>query len=178
MDEHQLILSAQRGEKKALQSLIAMYYPYVSNFLLKLCGDETVSQDLTQDTFLKLIQRIDQFDIHGKAAFSTYVMAIAKNCYIDYWRHSKKTMLCLEEESILDDSDLQEKVLDRMQAEEVLKILDRFPPEQAAAIRLKYLEQQTLQEIALRFGCEPKTVKSRIHNGMVKLREILKGGSL
>lgn len=176
LDENYLIISSQKGEKEALQSLISLYYPYVSKFLLKLCGDEVLSQDLTQDTFLKLIRRIDQFDIHGKASFSTYVMTIARNCYIDNWRRNRQTVLSLEEQTIVSDADLQEEVLNGLQAEEVMKILDCLPPEQAAAIKLKYLEQQTLQEIARQFKCEPKTVKSRIHNGVMKIRQMLKGG--
>lgn len=170
-----MILSAQKGEKEAFQSLIALYYPYVSKFLLKLCGDQALSEDLTQDTFLKLVRGIDKFDIHGKAAFSTWVMTIAKNCYFDHLRRNRQALYSLEEQEAFSGSNVQDEVLDRLQMEEALKALEQLPPEQAAAIRLKYLEQQTLQEIAQQLCCEPKTVKSRIHNGVMKLRKMLKG---
>lgn len=175
MNEHHLIISSQKGEKEALQSLIDLYYPYVSKFLLKLCGNDLpLSQDLTQETFLKLIQKIDRFDVHGKAGFSTYVMAIAKNCYIDHWRRNRESVLFLDE-SVASRGDLQDEVWSSLQTEAALRVLDRLPAEQSAAIKLKYLEDQTLQEIAAQFGCETKTVKSRIHNGMTKLRRMLKG---
>lgn len=175
MDEYSFIISAQKGEKEAFQSLITSYYPYVSKFLLKLCGNQTLSEDLTQDTFLKLVRGIDKFDIHGNAAFSTWVMTIAKNCYLDHLRRNRQAIFNLEEQEIVSGLNVQDEVLDRLQTEEVLKTLERLPPEQAAAIRLKYLERQTLQEIARQLRCEPKTVKSRIHNGVVKLRKMLKG---
>ena len=50
--------------------------------------------------------------------------------------------------------------------------IDTLPPEQGLAIRLKYVEDMTLQEIAAQFGVQPKTIKSRIHDGTVKLRKI------
>lgn len=175
MDELSLIVSAQKGGKEAFQSLITFYYPYVSRFILKICGDVTLSEDLTQDTFLKLVRGIEKFDVHGKASFSTWVITIAKNCYLDHLRRNKQVVLSLEEQDVSSLFSVQDVVLDRLQADEILKALESLPPEQAAAIRLKYLERLTLQEIARRFSCEPKTVKSRIHNGMVRLRKMLKG---
>ncbi|GAB6957413.1 RNA polymerase sigma factor [Ruminococcus champanellensis] len=50
-----------------------------------------------------------------------------------------------------------------------------MPPDQGLAIRLKYVEDMTLQEIAAQFGVQPKTIKSRIHDGTVKLRKKLLG---
>jgi RNA polymerase sigma-70 factor (ECF subfamily) len=177
LDELSLIVSVQKGEKEAFQSLITFYHPYVSKFLLKMCSDVTLSEDLTQDTFLKLVRGIDKFDIYGKASFSTWVMTIAKNCYIDHLRRNKQEVLSLEEQDrgVSSQFNVQDTALNNLQINEILKALESLPPDQAAAIKLKYLEQQTLQEIAQRFSCEPKTVKSRIHNGMVRLRKMLKG---
>ncbi len=175
MDEYSLILSAQKGEKEAFQNLIARYYPYVSKFLLKMCGDEGLSEDLTQDTFLKVIRGIDRFQLEGKATFSTWVMTIAKHCYLDYLRRTKHVLLSLDAQDEASPFNVQDAVLQCLQTDEVLKALENLPTEQATAIKLKYLEQQTLQEIADQVSCEPKTVKSRIHHGVTRLRKLLKG---
>jgi RNA polymerase sigma-70 factor (ECF subfamily) len=176
LDEYSLIISAQKGEKEAFQSLIISYYPYVSKFLCGMCEDKTLSEDLTQETFIKLIRGIELFDIHGSASFATYVMTVAKNCYIDYLRINKRILLNLDDQEIISDN-LQDAVIDTIETEEIFKILKQLPPEQAEAIKLKYMERCTLQEIAQRFHCEPKTIKSRIHNGITKLRQALKGDS-
>jgi len=86
LDEYSLIILAQNGEKDAFQSLVVLCYPHVSKFLIKLCGDETLSEDLIQETLLKLVRSIDRFDFNGKISFSTWVMTIAKNCYLDHLR--------------------------------------------------------------------------------------------
>ncbi len=178
MNDIKLILACQNGNKQAFNELIALYYPYVSKFLLKLTANDAISEDLIQDTFVKLIRSIDSFDVHGKAAFATYLMTIAKNCYIDYLRKNKNIMVNIDEQEIADTSTLENKVLNHLEASELLKAVDALPWEQAQAIKLKYLEQLTLQEIAEKFNTKPKTIKSRIHDGMVKLRKGLgKGGN-
>ena len=90
MNEIKLIVKCQKGEKEAFNELITIYYPYVLKFLVKLTADEEIAQDLVQETFLKLVIHIDKFDVKGKAMFSTYLMKIAKNCYLDYLKKNKK----------------------------------------------------------------------------------------
>ena len=90
MDETKLIQNCQKGEKQAFNELIKFYYPYLSKFLLKLTSDQVLSEDLLQETFMKVIRNIEKFDIYGKATFSTYILTIARNCYIDYLRKKYK----------------------------------------------------------------------------------------
>lgn len=71
MNEKALIKKCQRGDKQAFEELIRLYYDYVSGFLLKTTMDSTLSEDLTQETFLKMIRSIEKFDPDGSAAFGT-----------------------------------------------------------------------------------------------------------
>jgi RNA polymerase sigma-70 factor (ECF subfamily) len=176
LNDIKLILACQNGEKQAFNDLITLYYPYVSKFLLKLTANETISEDLTQDTFLKLIRGIDRFNVYGNATFGTYLMTIAKNCYVDYLRKNKNIMLNIDDQEITDRWTVENEVLKGIETLEMLNAVDDLPWEQAQAIKLKYLEQFTLQEIAEKFNTHPKTIKSRIHGGMVRLRKSLKNG--
>lgn len=56
-------------------------------FLLRICGDEHLAEDLMQDTFLKAIEKIDTFD--GRCKLTTWLCQIAKNTYFDYLRKKK-----------------------------------------------------------------------------------------
>lgn len=176
MDDVKLILACQNGEKQAFSDLISLYYPYVSKFLLKITANETISGDLTQDTFVKLIRSIDSYDIYGKVSFGTYLMTIAKHCYVDYLRKNKHTMLQINDQEIVDTANVEHKVLKELEMSEIMRAVDALPWEQALAIKQKYLEQLTLQEIAENFNTKPKTIKSRIHAGMVRLRRSLSKG--
>ena len=180
MNEKALIKKCQRGDRQAFDALIRLYYDYVSGFLLKTTADETLTEDLTQETFLKMIRNIEKFDPGGSAAFGTWLITIAKNCYIDHLRRNRIYLEDIESLPIEDTQNVADEVERRLQYEKVMKAMETLPPEQALAIRLKYVEDMTLAQIAERFGVQPKTIKSRIHDGTVKLRKKLnlegKGG--
>lgn len=173
MQENGLIKKCQRGDRKAFDTLIRLYYDYVSGFLLKSTGDPELAEDLTQETFLKMIRSIETFDPGGRARFGTWLITIAKNCYIDHLRRNRITLAELDTLPLEDGQNVVDEVERKLQYEQVLKALETLPPGQALAIRLKYVEDLTLAQIAQRFGVQPKTIKSRIHDGTVKLRKKL-----
>lgn len=71
MNANALIRKCQRGDRQAFDSLIRLYYDYVFGFLRRATGDKLLAQDLTQETFLKMIRSIETFDPGGSAAFGT-----------------------------------------------------------------------------------------------------------
>ena len=172
MNEKMLIGKCQRGDRQAFDRLIRLYYDYVFGFLLKATADETLCEDLTQETFLKMIKNIEKFR-PGGAAFGTWLITIAKNCYIDHLRKNRIPFEDVTEIQLSDGEDVAGRVEQKLRCEELLAAAESLPPEQGLAIRLKYAEGLTLQEIAERFGVQPQTVKSRIHEGTVKLRKKL-----
>lgn len=173
MNEKALIKKCQRGDRQAFDELIRLYYDYVSGFLLKSTQDESISEDLTQETFLKMIRSIEKFDTSGRASFGTWLITIAKNCYIDYLRRQRIYPENIDELQIEDEHHVSDEVERKIEYEQAISVLETLPPEQAIAIRLKYVEDMTLAQIAERFGVQPKTIKSRIHDGTVKLRKRL-----
>ena len=76
MNDKALIKRCQRGDRQAFDELIRLYYDYVSGFLLKNTGDESLSEDLTQETFLKMIRSIEKYDTGGSASFGTWLITI------------------------------------------------------------------------------------------------------
>jgi RNA polymerase sigma factor, sigma-70 family len=179
MEENKLIKRCQVGDKEAFQELISKYHPFVYKFLIKVTANEDVAEDITQETFLKIIKNIEKFDVHGKAKFSTYTITVSKNCYIDYLRKEKKFLqdLAIDENINTEDinTNTENIVLDKIYGEEVKKELENLSEEQKLAVKMKYMEGLTLKEIGDKLELEPKTVKSRIHNGIVKLRKIFGG---
>lgn len=176
MDAEQLIRESRQGNPEAFEDLVRLFYPYVSGFLLKMTADRSLAEDLTQETFLKMIQNFDCFDSHRGTSFGTWLISISKNCYIDSLRKNRMESADVEQLEVADPRDVAADVIRRTQYEEVQQAVHKLPVEQAAAIHLKYEEELSLKEIAQRFGVEPKTIKSRIHEGTVRLRKMLQAG--
>lgn len=174
MNENEIIKRCQNGDSAAFEELIRSFYPYVTKYLLKLTHDEVLTEDLTQDVFLKAIRAIEDYKPEGKASFATYIITIAKNTFIDYMRRNKVIFSELSEADAQSSENIENKVLTNMQYNEIAKYIDGLPPNQAQVIRLKYIDEYTLKEIEKITGVPAKTAKSRIHEGTKKLRGLLK----
>lgn len=175
MNEKEVIKRCQNGDRAAFDELIRAFYPYVSKYLLKLTRDEALTEDLTQDVFLKMIRTIEDYKINGKASFATYIITIAKNTLIDYTRRNKAVFSELSEAEIQSGDNIENKVITGMRYEEIVQYIDDLPPNQASVIRLKYIDEYTLKEIEAITGVPEKTVKSGIHEGTKKLRSLFHG---
>ena len=173
MNEKSLIKKCLRGDREAFDRLIRLYYDYVYGFLLKATEDKELTEDITQETFLKAVQNIEKFDCGGKASFGTWLVTIAKHSYIDSLRKRRVSFASTDDISVKDETDIAEEIERKIQCEEIISAAKRLPENQETVIRLKYQEGLTINEIAERLGTEPKTVKSRIHEATVKLRKML-----
>ncbi len=173
MDDRKLIKECQKGSHKAFDLLIRKYYPYVTGFLLKISGDEELTKDITQEVFLKVIEKIEEFDLKKKVSFGTYIITISKNTFIDYKRKEKTTTI-LEDYDIPDNINIIDDLIKQNDLEILKKELKKIPKEQSEAIYLKYFEELTLKEIAERERVQEKTIKSRIFEGKRKLKNTLK----
>ena len=178
MNEVKILRRCQRGDKQAFNELITFYFPFVTKFLFKMTKNSEVTEEVRQEVFIKLIKNIDKFNLKGKASFSTYLMTIAKNCYLDYVRRTNRELYDL---SIDDVSNKAFSEYDYFKYEDyntLLKEIDSLPKEQREVIKLKYLEGYTLKEIARVQKVSSKTVKSRLFESRKKLRDKLKGFDL
>jgi RNA polymerase sigma-70 factor, ECF subfamily len=181
MEDNELISKCKNGEKFAFEALIGKYHPLIFKYLCKISGDEVISEDLVQETFIKMIRSIDKFDLKGSAKFYTYLICIAKNCYIDYYRKEKKR----SKDISIDDhigfqagNNIEELVISKMENMNILEAVNDLTDNQKMVIKMKYIEELTTKEIGDILNIEPKTIKSRVHNAVIKLRKALQGGNV
>jgi RNA polymerase sigma-70 factor (ECF subfamily) len=171
-----------RQDMRAFEALYDRYGDLVYSVALRVVGDPPVAQDITQDVFLRVWRRPDQFDL-TRGKFVTWLMSVTRNKSIDE-RRSRGRRLRHE---ALPSSDDEEDVLpsrserddpavatvladERAAVREAMLIL---PPEQKLAIELAYFKGLTQLEIANKLGQPLGTVKTRIRLGMQKMRGVL-----
>ena len=120
MNEKALIKRCQRGDRQAFDELIRLYYDYVSGFLRKATENETLCEDLTQETFLKMIRSIERFDPGGSASFGTWLITIARNCYIDQLRRNRIRLEDIDSIQLEDAQNVANEVERRLQYEQIM----------------------------------------------------------
>ena len=178
MNELKILKQCQNGNKQAFNELITFYYPFVYKFLLKITNKNDVAEDMTQETFLKLIKNIDEFNVKGKAKFSTYLMTIARNCYLDYLKKHNKELQNIDINNIRNNISSEYDYFKNEDYNQLLKEIDKLPKLQREVIKLKYLEGYTLDEIAKIQNTNSNTIKSRLFESRKKLKDKLKGSGL
>ncbi len=163
----------------AFEALYDRYGDLVYSVCLRVVGDTYIAEDVTQDVFVRVWRRPEQFDVR-RGKFVTWLLSVARNRSIDHRRSQSRRMRhealpsIDEEEDVLpsedarDDPALQTVLADECAA--VRKALEVLPPEQKLAIQLAYFGGLTQQEIANKLGQPLGTVKTRIRLGMQKMR--------
>ena len=162
-----VIESCRQGDREALRVLYEAYKDKV--YSLALCyfnGDVAAAKDLTQEVFVKLITRLEQF--RGDAEFSTWLYRVVANACLDE-RRKRRRWFSLEDSvevgHMVVRKSLETAQLQRQMADEVKLAVAGLKPKLRIAVLLKYFDDLSYQEIASVLGCSIGTVASRLNRG-------------
>lgn len=170
MSDQELIAQIRGGDKESMQTLIERYYDDIYRFIRYKCGNADLSYDLTQETFLRFIRYFHSYV--EKGTFRSYLFRIAMNVINDHFHHMReRDMQLLEEENIRDAVSVSEDIHERMLVEHLLA---QLPSYQRDVLVLKYQYGLKAREIACIVNEKVPTVKSRIRQGLARLREIMR----
>lgn len=170
MEEH-LIDEARSGNRQSLARLLYDNYEMVFRYLVKFTMDRNIAEELVQETMIRAIERFEMYE-PGKAKFSTWLIAVARNIYLDSIRKRKREQKYLHEELQLEDLyDLP--VEHDEELERVLDALARLPDNSRFPLLLRHYHGYSLEEIAHIMSIPSGTVKSRIHNAIKAVRKEL-----
>lgn len=167
-----LIQRARRGDADALEKLIHHYYNNIFSYLFRKVGNITVAEDLTQDVFLRLTGALPHYRFTGK--FSNFLFTIAVNVGNDFFRKNK--MLLYEDLSSLNidaDIDIEQILIEKEAHGHLKEAIKQLPDLQKDAILLRYFHDMKIKDIARVTDSNVSTVKSRIQQGIKKLKIIL-----
>ena len=183
-----LVNQSRLGNTAAMEMLILRYQDRVYNTILKICGNNHDAAELTQETFVKFIEKINTFE--GRSSFYTWLFRVAVNLTLNYCqRQSRLGVRSLEFTTAGDDKNgkaqlgsflADEKACDPAEAaqkketrEIVLEGLNRLDEQQRTIVVLRDIEGMNYIEIAETLGLELGTVKSRLSRALKILRKQL-----
>ncbi len=171
MEERELIKRAKKGDHAAFALLFKENYPFLVKYLIKVTMNHHQAEELAQHTMAKCVEKIHQFN--GKSKFSSWLITIATNRYVDLQREKKREENRQQEEASF--RKLKWDVHSRQEEwSEVLEALSTLNEETRLPIILKHYYGYSYDEIGQMVGVPLGTVKSRVHNGITRLREELK----
>ena len=148
--------------------------PVVYRFLLSLCKDASLADELTAETFYQAYLHIDTF--RGNCRVESWLCQIAKNTLYDHLKKQKKQLLGDEklEEAEIDGGELlEEKLAQRSQAMEIHKVLHRLSEPYKEVFSLRTFGELKFSEIGMLFGKSENWARVTYYRARVKIREEL-----
>ncbi len=168
----------QYKDRKSFILIFEYFAPRVKSFLMNNKIDASLAEEITQDVFLTLWRKAQQYD-SSKAAASTWIFTIARNRRIDFIRKHSRVSYQEDEQllSYLDEEDESADAVDFVeQKQQRLLLKEAFkelPKEQSLLIKKSFFENKSHSEIAKEIQLPLGTVKSRIRLAMNKLRGLI-----
>jgi RNA polymerase sigma-70 factor, ECF subfamily len=189
--DHELMLRIRAGDEDAFTFVFRRWQAPLFRFALHMCGNRTVAEDATQETFMTLIRQTAQFD-SAKGKLGAFLYGVARNQVLKRLERERPyTALAPNWEDAADSRvDLQIRSADAAQSdvtaraetiEHVRQAILTLPPDYREVVALCDLEEMSYEEAAGALGCAAWTVASRLHRGRAllaaKLRKVPTSGS-
>ncbi len=165
-----LIKGIKAGDSSAMDILVRRWYPRIYGYIYKMVNHEQDAHDVTQDTFLAMIQGIKSYRIWNK--FQSWIFTIAHNKCMDFFRLQGHILLVdiesLENHAANDVDELMSNLAIVENALEQLSIVQR------EVIILNYFQGFTIGEISQLTDAPVPTIKSRLMVAKRNLAELLR----
>lgn len=176
------LVSLYKDERSALafEELCARYTVPLYRFSYTFAKERDLSEDIVQQTFVKMWKALSSFDTSKK--FSVWVYTIARRTAIDELRKKKAFVFSALsdddsvpfEETLKDDSAFTEQKFEELRDVDAFEtVLKKLPEQKAEIIFLKLYEDMTFEEIAEALGKPMNTVKSAYRRTLLEIREEL-----
>jgi RNA polymerase sigma factor (sigma-70 family) len=178
-EDRELIEEILHGSQAAMEVLVNRYYKMIFAYIYRGIGQYHTSYDLTQEVFIKMMKAVGKFN--GEAgSFKNWIFKIAVNTVKDYFkgREYKGYTEAIEiNNGKWDEEDNVVEFASRIsQREEIKNAVMQLPDFQRDTIILRFYHDMKIKDIARITDSSESTVKSRLRQGIEKLKDILKEG--
>lgn len=175
--DEQLARRLQTRDPGAMTELYDRYAKLVWSLIVAIVRDTAAAEDLTEETFLRVWNRVHAFDA-GRGAIGPWLLAIARNLAIERLRSRNARMdrgaadLDIREHPFL-FVDMEREVLNADHPKAIRSAMAKLSPDRRKAIELAYYEGLSQAQIAERLGEPPEAVKTWLRAATKQIREEL-----
>ncbi len=172
----ELIAAAARGNEQAFADLYDQTSSRVYGMVLRVIRDAAQAAEVTQDIYLEVWKQSARFDA-GKGAVLPWLLMIAHRRAVDRVRSAQSSIVRDDKYAMLNEErpydSVSEQVQTSLEAQRVHKVLHDLTPAQREAVSLAYFGGYTHSEVAELLKIPLGTVKTRIRDGLIRMRDAL-----
>ena len=172
--------------KDAISQLIELHRKKVFDYVMMMVKDGDIADDIVQETFIKVVRFIDERRYTDNGRFLSWVMRIAHNQVIDYFRQNKHENKITESDAGFDllgtvkfsSKTVEDDIVADQIKDDVRRLIEHLPDEQKEVIKMRYYEDLSFKEIAEQTGVSINTALGRMRYALINLRKMIKENQL
>ncbi len=175
-----LVKNYVAGEENALATLIGRHQSKIYGFIYSKVSDRDISDDIFQDTFIKVIKTLKSNSYNEEGKFLPWVMRIAHNLIVDHFRRNKKMPMFRETEefsifSIMSDNvpNIESQIITNQVENDLKKLIDELPPDQKEVLVMRMYQDLSFKEISELTGVSINTALGRMRYALMNLRKVI-----
>lgn len=179
--DSELIAQYRNGSEPAFDLLVDRYQKKIYTTIFLIVKDQEIAEDLLQDVFVKVVNTFNSDKYNEEGKFQPWVMRIAHNLAIDYFRKAKRypTILMEDGSNIFNSLKFSEETIeDRKVRDEsidlVKRLIEELPETQKEVLVMRYYVDMSFQEIADQTGVSINTALGRMRYALIHLRKKMK----
>ena len=153
------------------QEVYNLYFRDVYRYALSLCRNESVAEEITQETFFKALAKLDSFD--GRCKVSVWLCQIAKNTYISICRRNKHLENNSHAELTPSNGNIEEIIFDKETAFAIHKVLHTLEEPYKEVFSLRTFGELSFKQIAELFKKTETWARVTYHRARLKIKEEL-----
>ncbi|TVZ54829.1 RNA polymerase ECF family sigma subunit [Lutibacter sp. Hel_I_33_5] len=169
-----------RGNEIALEKLIKRHQQRLYSFIYNKVHDRNITEDIFQDTFIKVIRTLKKGNYNEEGKFLPWVMRISQNLIIDFFRKSNRMPTFKNTDefdifSVLGDGELnaEKKMVKEQILSDVRDLVEELPEEQKEVLKMRMYKDMSFNEISENTGVSINTALGRMRYALINLRKII-----
>ncbi|MSP84274.1 MAG: sigma-70 family RNA polymerase sigma factor [Flavobacteriaceae bacterium] len=175
-----LVKNYLAGDENALTILINRHQSKIYGFIYSKLSDRDISDDIFQDTFIKVIKTLKSNSYNEEGKFLSWVMRISHNLIIDHYRRNKKMPMYRETEefsifSIMSDNvpNIESQLITTQVENDLRKLIEELPAEQKEVLMMRMYQDLSFKEISETTGVSINTALGRMRYAIMNLRKVI-----
>lgn len=183
MTDEELALCYIAGNNKAFDLLLSRTQSKLFTYIMFVVRDREMANDIFQETFVKVITKLQQHKYSNTGKFSAWLVRIAHNVIMDWYREQKSEKIVEPSEgndlsnlsgSELLDMNIENHFVNEQVMRDVRKMMNMLPPTQREVVYMRFYQEMSFKEIAEATGVSINTSLGRMRYAIINLRRMAK----
>lgn len=187
MTNEELALSYANGNNKAFDLLLLRNQSKLFSYILFVVHEQDLANDIFQETFVKVITKLQEGKYVTTGKFTAWIMRIAHNVIMDWYRDNRaQNIVDATEDNDLSninstntfDHNIEDRYVNDQVLRDVKKMMNLLPPTQREIVFMRFYQEMSFKEIAETIGISINTALGRMRYAILNLRRMAKKSNL